>query len=82
MHQKNEQEVTAKLSAQFNNEWTQKEAILKKKIAVEKAAQTAAGSSSKPHSLNPNKNDDAAAADDDSGTPHLEMVPNHSTVHM
>jgi len=36
--QKMEADVTAKFSVQFNDEWKQKEAILKKKIAVEKAA--------------------------------------------
>ena len=30
--------MTAKLSFQFNNEWVQKEAVLKEEMAVEKAA--------------------------------------------
>ena len=34
MHQKIVEEVTAKLSAQFSNEWAQKEAVLKKEIDV------------------------------------------------
>jgi len=33
-----EADVTAKFSVQFNDEWKQKEAVLKKKIDVEKAA--------------------------------------------
>jgi len=38
MRQKIEEEVMAKPRAQFNNEWAQKEAVLKKDIAMEKVA--------------------------------------------
>jgi len=38
MHKKIEEEVTTKLSAQFNSEWAQKEVVLKNELAMEKAA--------------------------------------------
>jgi len=38
MRKKIEEEVTAKLTVEFSNEWVQKEAILKNELVVEKAA--------------------------------------------
>jgi len=38
MHQKIKADLTAKRTAQFKDEWNQKEASLKKEFAVEKAA--------------------------------------------